>query len=306
MVNEEGRTLKEGDWVTISSRYKTLFLGRAVYAPARLLRFMNGEAVELGPEETRYFQELAAYYREYRAILESVGAGEFSSLQDLGHAARYGKLKEDRERAGRFVNDCFDVNRDRLVQSLFQTTLGSHLVNLTAFELLTVERRAGLLRDALALSLRRRVSGYQAGAFVIGSLVSVEAPVAFWRSFELCDVAVLLNEWVLHQKYLEILSDVGESRVSRAKEHILSAGLGSLRIHTGLVSSLLPLKLSGIDLSRVRKALPEAADPQTAEVLDVLNKPYGEFVDYTKPWSLSRFKRLCEAEGLPLPSPEDR
>ena len=306
MVNEEGRTLKEGEWVTISSRYKTLFLGRAGYAPARLLRFMNGEPVDLSREETRYFKQLAAYYREYRAILESVGAGEFDSLQDLGHAVRYGKLKEDRKQAVRFVNECYDVNRDRLVQRLFQTTLGSHLVNLKAFELLTVERRAGLLQDALAISRRRRVSGYQAGAFVIGSLVSMQAPAAFWRSFDPCDIALLLNEWVLHQKYLEILNDVGERRVSRAQEHILSEGLGSLRIHKGLVASLLPLKLSGIDLTRIRKALPDSADPQTAEVLDELDKPYGELFDYSKPWSLNALKRLCEAESVPLPSPEER
>ena len=38
---------REGDWVTISGRQRTLYAGRAVYAPARLLRFMAGEPVEL-------------------------------------------------------------------------------------------------------------------------------------------------------------------------------------------------------------------------------------------------------------------
>jgi len=304
MDNDQGLALKEGDWVTISSRYKTLFCGRAVYAPARLLRYMNGERLKLTRAESKRFKILAATYRAYRSILESVEASEFKSLQDLGHAVRYGKLRDNPEAAVSFVNQCFDVNRANLVRRLFETTLGSHMVNLAAFELLSVERKVQLLKDALDIGRRRRVSGYQAGAFVIGSLVRSDAPVAFWRSFDPCEIALLINEWVLHQKYLDILNDVGERRISRAEDTILSQGLGTLRIHNGMVSALMPLKLSGVDLNAVKQALVENCDSQTMTVLDMLMRPFGEFYDYSQPWSLSALRRLCAKEGVAVPPPE--
>ncbi len=305
MDTDQGRSLREGDWVTLSSRYKTLFCGKAVYAPARLLRFMNGERIKLTRAESKRFEFLAATYREYRRILEGVEASEFKSLQDLGHAVRYGRLRDDPEEAVRFVNQCFDANHQSLVRRLYETTLGSHMVNLTAYELLAVERQVRLLKDALEIGRRRRVSGYQAGAFVIGSLVRQDAPIAFWRSFDSCEIGYLVNEWVLHQKYLAILADVGERRISRAADTILSQGLGTLRIHNGMVSALMSLKLSGVNLNAVKLALGEGCDPQTVTVLDVLMKPFGEFYDYSQPWSLSALRSLCEREGVAMPSPEE-
>ena len=53
LVNQAGREIHDGDWVTISSRHRTLYVGRAVFAPARLLRFMAGESVDLSPGDSR-------------------------------------------------------------------------------------------------------------------------------------------------------------------------------------------------------------------------------------------------------------
>lgn len=114
--NRDGLVLREGDWVTISSRFRTLYAGKAVFAPARLLRYMAGEKVDLTPVERVRFEELAAYYREYRRILDSVGASEFESLQDIGHSVRYGRLRKDRQEAAAFVNQGFDLNCDAIVE----------------------------------------------------------------------------------------------------------------------------------------------------------------------------------------------
>ncbi|MCX6563769.1 MAG: hypothetical protein NTU60_09210 [Candidatus Aminicenantes bacterium] len=304
LINRDGLTLGEGDWITISSRYKILYVGKAVYAPARLLRFMAGEKVDLTPAERKRFEGLAAYYREYRRILESVAASEFDSLQDLGHSVRFGRLSTDPQRAA-FVNKCFDINRERLVRRLLDVTLGTHLINLAAYELLTPERQVMLLRSALDLCLQKGLSGYQAGAFVIGSLVKPGARVAFWESFNPREAALLINEWVLHQKYLNILDDLGERRINKAKDYILSHGLGPLRVHKGLVAEFMTLKLSRVDLAEVRHCLTEAFDPQTAEVVDLLLRPFAEFYNYADPRSLASLKRISEAEGLPVPDPGD-
>jgi pyruvate,orthophosphate dikinase len=305
IVNRDGLTVREGDWITISSRFRTLYIGKAVYAPARLLRFMAGEKVDLSPSEKVRFKALAVYYREYRRILESVDASNFESLQDLGHAIRYGRLQKDSQTAAVFVNLCFDVNQEKLVRRLLDATLGTHLVNMAAYELLTPDRQIKLLKAALGICLGKGISGYQAGAFIIGSLVKPGSRVAFWQCFRPLEIAMLMNEWVLYQKYLNIMNDLGERKISRAKDYILSRGLGSLRIHKGLVSDFMTLKLSGADLNEARRQVTAMFDPQTTGVLDLLLRPYAEFFDFADPKSFSALQRICEAEGVRLPAPTD-
>jgi len=306
MVNRDGVSIREGDWVSISSRFQMLYIGKAVFAPARLLRFMAGQKVELTPAERVRFEALAAYYGEFRTILESVEASEFESLKDLGYAIRYGRFRDNPGKAAEFVNGCFDVNGEGLVARLMDATLGMHLINIAAYDLLTAERKVALLKWALALSAQKGVAGYQAGAFIIGSLVQPGAGLSFWTSFTTAEIARLIDEWVLHQKYLNILNDVGERRISRAADVILSRGLAPLSIHKGLAAEFMTLKLSGMDLAEVRRAAADAVDPQTAEVLDLLLTPYGEFYDFSNAQSLAALKKLCEIGGRPLPGPDDR
>ena len=306
LVNAAGLELREGDWVTISSLKRTLFAGRAVFAPARLLRFMAGEPVEITEAERPRFERLAGYYRDYRRILESVDAGGFESLQDLGHAIRYGELRGDPARATEFVNRCFDLRAADLVDRLLKTTLGMHLINQTAFDILSVERKVRLFRAAAVACRARSLSGYHAGAFVIGSLVDPGAPVVFWESFRPDEVAFLLNEWVLHQKYLDVLEVVGEKRVGRAREIILGSGFGALSTLAGAATRFVPLKLSRVDLDAVRAAVPPGSDLQCAEALDVLRRPFGELYDFTDPYSVNTLRRICEREGVPFPAPGDR
>jgi len=306
LVNRDGLLIREGDWVTVSSRGKSIYMGKAVFAPARLLRFMAGEKVSLTPAERDRFERLAFTYREYRKILECVDASAFESLQDLGHSIRYGRLQKDPAEAPAFVNRCFDINREKLTERLLEVTLGMHLMNLAAFELLTPDRRVRLLKGALALCREKGISGYQAGAFVIGSLIRPDAPGGFWKAFSPAEIGGLINEWVLHQKYMMILNDVGERQISRARAFILSKGLGALPVHPGMLKDFMPLKLVRVDLAEVRRALSPNIDSQTAEVLDLLSQPFGRFYDYSSAGSLDRLREVCDSEKVPLPGPEDR
>jgi hypothetical protein len=267
---------------------------------------MAGDPVELTATERPRFERLAVYYREYRRILESVDASGFESLQDLGHAIRYGELRDDPTRATDFVNQCFDVRGDRVVQRLLETTLGMHLINLTAFTLLSSDRKVRLFRMASGVCLERRLSGYHAGAFVIGSLVDPRSPVSFWEHLQAREIAFLINEWVLHQKYLDVLDVVGEKRVGLARDMILSGGLSALPKLAAAAVGFMPLKLSRADLDDVRRSIPSDGDPQCAEVIDLLLRPYGVLVDFSDPYAVSGLARICEAEGLPLPRPDDR
>jgi hypothetical protein len=305
MTNRDGLALQEGDWVTISSRLRTLYLGKASYAPARLLRFMAGEKVDLSAAERPRFRRLAEYYSEYRRILENVDASRFESLQDLGHAIRYGRLSRDAAEAEAFVNSAFDANAGPVVTRLFESTLGTHLINRTAFDRLSPDRKVRLLRAALTEAVRRSASGYDAGAFVIGSFVDPEAGTSFWRGFEPVEAARLLNEWILHQKYLKVLDAVGERRLSRAKDVILGQGLGSLVLSPDLALEFARLKLSGLDLEAARASVDGSFDPQAGDLLDLLMKPWAELLgpEGGRGWTLLR--SICEAEGIPAPGDKE-
>lgn len=272
LVNRMGREIREGDWVTISSRQGTLYAGRALFAPARLLRMMAGEAVTLSEEERPRFEALASDYREYRGILERVDASGFESLQDLGHSIRYGELRDCPDRARDFVNRCFDQRREGLVVRLLEATLGTHLINGTAFRLLTDDRKVALLQLAAAACSQRGVSGYHAGAFVIGSFVEPRFPEMIWARFSASEVGFLVNEWVLHQKYLDVLESIGEKQIRRARETILADGLGSLPHLSAAAPSFITLKNAGHDLRAVLDAMPQRADPQAIEIVERLQQ----------------------------------
>ena len=304
MTNRDGLSLREGDWITISSWLRTLFVGKASFAPARLLRFMAGEKVDLASAERPRFRRLAEYYGEYRRILENVDASSFESLQDLGHAIRYGRLSRDADEAEAFVNRAFDAHAEGFAARLLESTLGTHLINRTAYDRLSPERRIRLLRSALSEAGRRGVSGYAAGAFVIGSLVDPGAGISFWRSFGPGEIARLLNEWVLHQKYLNVIDAVGERRVGRARDVIQSNGLGPLVLAPGLALEFARLKLAGPDFAAAKAAVHETFDRQTPVLLDLLAKPWGDTLGPAggRGWDIIR--SICEAEGIPVPAGE--
>ena len=180
-----------------------------------------------------------------------------------------------------------------------------HLVNLTAFRELTDDRKARLFRMAVASCEPLGRMGYHAGAFVLGSLLDPGAPATFWERLNPGEIAFLLNEWVQHQKYLGVLEATGEDRIARARRVILSDEFGRLPNLAASAPDFLPLKLSRVDLGEVRRAVPCGADIRTAELIDLVDRPYRELFDYGDRQSIDRLRRVCEAEGLPLPGPGD-
>ena len=304
--NSNGHLIKEGEWVTLSSKQKTLYQGKAVFTAARLLRFMAGEPVDLKPDEVLKFRKLSTYYDTYHTIMDELSASEIFTLQELGQMILYGKLKNNREKARLFVNQCYDVNHDHLIDGLLMVTLGSHRVNETAFQSLTLNHQVAILKAFIDRCHRKGLSGYKAGSFIIGSfLQGILWPVVFWESFNPSEIAFLISEWVLYQKYLDVLDWVGEKRLNRAKKMILSDGLVDLILHEGLLTDLMTLKLSRVELAEVEKTISPQCDSQTADIIKILRKPYSTFFDFSASWSLNRLSEICKREHLQLPKPDD-
>ena len=113
-------------------------------------------------------------------------------------------------------------------------------------------------------------------------------------------MALAVNEWILLEKYLQILFDVGERHVSRARKSILRDGLGEIPLSPARVKHLLAARLAFASLRDARAAVPAWADPQTAQALELLDRPYAEFFDPANPRAASEFEQLCREAGVPL------
>jgi phosphohistidine swiveling domain-containing protein len=303
--NSSGSEIREGDWITISSRRNKVYQGKAKFTPARLLRYMKGEHIaEEGSEEDKEFATVAYAYRYYQQLVRGLTVDKISSLSEVMRLVNF-ELRSESEEARQLVNGWFDERETVYMEEVLKSDIGDHLGQNNVFEMLTLDRKVRFFKAALAKCFRERISGYEAGAFMLGRFLALRYPIGFWKCFTPLEVALLVNEWVLFEKYLHLLHTVGERKVLHARKKILKEGLDQLLLHPGLVHSLITLKLSGGRLDEARAALPEWCDPQAARVLELLHQPYHAFYDFRAEWSVGELKKICQAEGLPLPAPDD-
>jgi hypothetical protein len=149
------------------------------------------------------------------------------------------------------------------------------------------------------------MAGYTAGAFMLGRFIARPQPIVFWRAFDPFEIGLLVNELVLFEKYLQVLHEVGERKIVRAKKKILQEGLDAIVLSAWNVKCLIPLKLSRAPLGEVRQLLPEWSDSQTADVIELLKRPYRSFYNFDAPWSIKELQEYCHNEDIPVPGPDD-
>jgi hypothetical protein len=304
LVNSSGGELREGDWITVSSRRHTVYRGSAKYTPARLLRYMRGEPVEMDPEEEKMFASVAYAYRYYQQLVRGLTVDQIASLNEVTRLVNF-ELRGESEDARQLVNGWFDEREGLYIEEVLKSDIGDHLGQSNVFEMLTLDRKIRFFKGALTKCAGEHISGYEAGAFMLGRFLSLRYPVAFWKCFSSAEVALLVNEWVLFEKYMQLLHNVGERKVLQARKKILKEGLDEVALHTGNVRCLITVKLSGVPLEEVRQNLPARSDPQSARVLELLQQPYKEFYNFGAEWSVGELRKICSAENLPLPAPDD-
>jgi hypothetical protein len=304
LINSYGRELKEGDWITISSRRRSIYDGRAKYKPARLLRYMRGEPVELDGEEEKTFAGIAYAYRYYQQLTKAMEVDQISTLSEVTRLVNF-ELRGESQEAQKLVNAWYDDREGLYMEEVLRSDIGDHLGQSNVFEMLTLDRKIRFFKRALAKCTKERISGYEAGAFMLGRFLCLRYPVSFWKSFSPGEIALLVNEWVLFEKYMQVLHSVGERKVLLARKQILKDGLEQLSLHPGNVQPLITLKLSGTRLNEAKDSLPAWADPQSAKVLEILQQPYRAFYDFNAKWSVAQLEKICVEENLPLPRPDD-
>jgi hypothetical protein len=307
LQNRAGLEIRQGEWITLSSRLHRLYQGRiAGYRSARLVRYMKEEQVEFdSAKERRYYDRLVKAYRTYQELVHGLDTEQIATLKKLIRIVNL-DLRGQADRARKLVNEWFDARPGQYVDGVLASDLGDHLEQATLFGMLTLERQLRFFRLACDRCLRDELSGYSAGAFMLGRFVNTRMPVTLWQALTAAQIAVLINEWILFLKYLDVLQHVGERRLNRARKQILENGLRTLPLHARGVKNLISLKLSDQKLEDVRSCLPPWSDPQSAGLLELLNQNYSQFYDYDAPWSVGELERLCVQEHLPIPGPQER
>jgi hypothetical protein len=304
LVNPLGTAIREGDWVTISSRRRALYEGKARYRPARLLRYMRGEPVQMSEEEKKAFASIAYAYRYYQQLTRGLEVDQISTLSEVTRLVNF-ELRHESEGAKQLVNSWFDDRENIYMEEVLKSDIGDHLGQSNVFEMLTLDRKIRFFKRALAKCSSEHMSGYEAGAFMLGRFLCMRYPVAFWQCFSPAEIGLLVNEWVLFEKYMQVLHSVGERRVLLARKQILKGGLEQLALRPGSLQALITLKLSGVPLQEAKESLPDWTDPQSAKVLELLQQPYGVFYDFNAPWSRSQLEKICREENVPVPHPEE-
>jgi len=304
LVNSCGREIKEGDWITLSSRRRTIYEGKAKFKPARLLRYMKGESLELDEEDRKAFSSIAYAYRYYQQLIKGLTIEQVSTLNEVIRLVNF-EMKGESEEAKQLVNSWFDDREQLYIEEVLKSDIGDHLGQGNVFEKLTVNRKIRFFKGALAKCTRERISGYEAGAFMLGRFLSFRFPVSFWKSFSPSEIALLVNEWLLFEKYMQLLHKVGERKVLMARKQILKDGLDQLSLQPSNVQCFITLKLSGTRLEEAKDSLPDWSDPQSVRVLELLQQPYSAFYNFNAVWSISQLEKICQEENLPLPRPGD-
>lgn len=304
LVNSSGREIKEGDWITLSSRRRTIYEGKAKFKPARLLRYMKGEPVELNQEERKAFASIAYAYRYYQQLIRGLTVEQVSTLNEVIRLVNF-EMRGESEESKQLVNSWFDDREQLYIDEVLKSDIGDHLGQGNVFEMLTLERKIRFFKGALAKCTREHISGYEAGAFMLGRFLSFRYPVAFWKCFSPSEIGLLVNEWVLFEKYMQLLHKVGERKVLLARKQILKDGLDQLSLQPSIVQCFITLKLTGARFEEVRDSLPDWSDRQAVRVLELLQQPYTAFYNFDAVWSVSQLEKICREENLPLPGPDD-
>ncbi len=304
LVNSSRREIKEGDWITVSSRRRTLYEGKARFKPARLLRYMRGESVEMDEEEAKVFASIAYAYRYYQQLTRGLEADQISTLSEVTRLVNFEFRGESKE-ARQLVNSWFDEREALYTEEVLKSDIGDHLGQSNVFEMLSLDRKIRFFKHALAKCFRERISGYEAGAFMLGRFLCLQYPVVFWKCFTPSEIGLLVNEWVLFEKYMQVLHKVGERKILLARKQILKGGLDQLSLRPSNVQPLITLKLTGVRLEEAKESLPAWSDPQSKRVLELLQQPYRVFYDFNAVWSVSQLEKICREENLPLPGPDD-
>ncbi|MBQ9587564.1 MAG: hypothetical protein IJR26_06885 [Bacteroidales bacterium] len=284
LTNQQGLVINELDKITISSKQQTIYRGTADFRPARFTKYLAGEKVPLSTEEEVFFKQMKHAYTRYQEIVTSDKAAFITDVNKLARLIRC-ELQDKPDKARGIVNIWYSDNAERYVQQVLESKMGDHLDQSRVFNLLTSDRKVDFFRRAADQCISRGLSGLKAGAFMLGRFVARPLPTSLWNM--LCDrtVAFLLNEYVLYEKYLHVLEEVGEIKLARAHSRIETEGVDNMIINNFDLYNFVTLLDSVHDWANIARELEQLEHQDNTHLLvSKLSQPIDAIFDTTKPW----------------------
>ena len=297
IVNKDGLTIKEGDLLTVSSRRKSIYIGQADFRPARFTKYLQGAPVELSDTEQVFFEEMKQAYLQYQDIVNSQQAIYITDLNKLARLIRC-DLQDKPKKASSIVNSWYESRPLDYVDGVLHSRMGDHNDQSRLFNLLETGNKIDFFQRISDVCIQRGISGLTAGSFMIGRFVAHPLPVLMWNSLSDTVVAFLLNEYVLYEKYQQVLQEVGEIKLARAHSRIETEGIDNMVLRNFDLTNFIPLLHSAHDWQLVANAL-EAIDHQdnTHLLVAMLSRPLEEIFDMKTPWKRAQVEEVLRQAG---------
>ena len=114
----------------------------------------------------------------------------------------------------------------------------------------------------------------------------------------------MLNEYILFEKYMKVLTEFGERHLNRTRNKILTDDLKTITLSSIDTDAFLTLKLASPGWDEIKTSCSQGSDNETLQLIALLQQPYGQLFDYNIPWSIEKLKAVCKTENTPVPASE--
>ena len=297
IYNKEGVTIAEGDMITVSSRRQSIYKGEADFRPARFTKYLQGAPVELSEDEKAFFEEMKLAYRQYQNIVNSQQALYITDINKLARLIRC-DLQNQPEKAAEIVNSWFEARPQDYIDGVLQSRMGDHNDQSRLFNLLSTTHKVSFFQHIFTTCRERGLSGLTAGSFMIGRFVARPLPIRIWNALSSALVAFLLNEYVLYEKYQQVLQEVGEIKLARAHSRIETEGIDNMVLRNFDLSNFIPLLRSTHDWKQVSEQLEHIEHQDNTHLLiTMLDRPFDELFDTSTPWKKAHVDQVLKEAG---------
>ncbi|MBN2401022.1 MAG: hypothetical protein JXN64_01355 [Spirochaetes bacterium] len=198
--------VREGDWVTISSKNATLYLGRAVQKRNSLMSLYAGEAVDFeSDDDRRYLNKLLACYREYKSLLGEIDVEHIDDLSSLRDYIRKHEREQNQIKVRNIANRWIRGHLQGFVQDVLHLGFGDHINVKPIFQ--AMEQDVLYLFYTEAVKLRLPNPGFSILGFYLPSYDR-----SFWEGFREDPeaVAYLVGERLYYLAYFDLRAYYGD------------------------------------------------------------------------------------------------
>lgn len=295
LINAENKVLHSGDWITLSSKKMTIYEGRATFKPARFRGFLNGDNIIIDDNERLIFNELKIAYTIYQDIINSSHVNFITDIDSLARLISY-DLNTKPEKARDVVNTWYNLHPELYQDQVLDSKMGSHMEQSRVFEFLEIEKKVDFFKSIIQKCKKSRISGLDAGSFMLGRFLAKPLPRTFWETFTPDEIAFMLNEYVLYEKYLAVIQEVGETKLMRAHKQIISKDLQEIELKSITLYVFVPLKMTETNWKDVeyQANLLHNLQDNTLYIIRMLSKPLENIFDLSTRWIMDKVEELSK------------